>query len=553
LPIVLEPQCADGSLFLSTAQQWLDATAPQLQPGVLHYVAVCAKADWASVAAPPAEPTPLAAEFYTACANTLPGVQRLLLAGGKISLTLCVGPLKAMLLAQTFEADAVHLPLTDVGTNDPWDTWTIQALTRLCRRGTRLHWHGASAGLGQRFIPQEFIQQGFESGPDAAYNPRWQLRKTRSGKNFHTPLSPQRCAVVGAGLAGASVARAMAMRGWQVTVLDALVQPAGGASGLPVGVIAPPTSADDNPRSRLSRTGVQLTLNHARNLLPHAQDWMATGVQELTTDADTWHAHAGWIKPASLVQAWLVHPGIRCVLNAPVAALQRTESTWNLNTASGQTLAQAELVIVANALGAGSLLQRLPTPWTPSLAVLHQLQSLQALHGLVSHGAMPEVEAGTDLFPRHPVNGHGSLVAHVPSAQGPQWFIGAAYAAQAATSAPEIAAAHAANWQRLHQLLPAAADALTSQFVPQLQGHPVAHWAGVRCASRDMLPLVGPLDTQGASGVWLSIAMGSRGLSFAALCAELLAAWIGAEPLPVDKRLAQSLSLHHTRRSLAAH
>ncbi len=37
---------------------------------------------------------------------------------------------------------------------------------------------------------------------------------------------PARCAVVGAGLAGAAVARALALRGWQVTVLDRAAQPA---------------------------------------------------------------------------------------------------------------------------------------------------------------------------------------------------------------------------------------------------------------------------------------------------------------------------------------
>jgi tRNA 5-methylaminomethyl-2-thiouridine biosynthesis bifunctional protein len=35
--------------------------------------------------------------------------------------------------------------------------------------------------------------------------------------------------------------------------------------------------------------------------------------------------------------------------------------------------------------------------------------------------------------------------------------------------------------------------------------------------------------------------MGSRGLSFSVLCAELLAARLGAEPLPVEASLARVL------------
>ena len=45
--------------------------------------------------------------------------------------------------------------------------------------------------------------------------------------------------------------------------------------------------------------------------------------------------------------------------------------------------------------------------------------------------------------------------------------------------------------------------------------------------------------------------MGSRGLGFAALCAELIAARIGSEPLPIEARLAKNLDLHRPRRQRA--
>jgi tRNA 5-methylaminomethyl-2-thiouridine biosynthesis bifunctional protein len=46
--------------------------------------------------------------------------------------------------------------------------------------------------------------------------------------------------------------------------------------------------------------------------------------------------------------------------------------------------------------------------------------------------------------------------------------------------------------------------------------------------------------------------MGSRGLSFAALCAELLAARLGGEPLPVPTSLARSLEVGRARRKSSA-
>ena len=75
----------------------------------------------------------------------------------------------------------------------------------------------------------------------------------------------------------------------------------------------------------------------------------------------------------------------------------------------------------------------------------------------------------------------------------------------------------------------------------------VQAWAGVRCASGDRRPLVGPADPQQPQGPWVCTALGSRGLTFASLCAELLAAHWHGEPLPLPAALAAALD---TRRLL---
>jgi tRNA 5-methylaminomethyl-2-thiouridine biosynthesis bifunctional protein len=72
-------------------------------------------------------------------------------------------------------------------------------------------------------------------------------------------------------------------------------------------------------------------------------------------------------------------------------------------------------------------------------------------------------------------------------------------------------------------------------------------WRGSRCVSADRLPLLGRLTAGADEGLWLCVAMGSRGLSLAVLCAELLAARWGAEPLPVEAALARSLDADRGR------
>ena len=84
-------------------------------------------------------------------------------------------------------------------------------------------------------------------------------------------------------------------------------------------------------------------------------------------------------------------------------------------------------------------------------------------------------------------------------------------------------------------LLPEAAAALQEEFATGA----VRAWNGVRCASPDRRPLLGEL----APGLWVSTAMGSRGLTFAALCGELLAARLHGEPLPLPVRLAGALDV----------
>ena len=99
---------------------------------------------------------------------------------------------------------------------------------------------------------------------------------------------------------------------------------------------------------------------------------------------------------------------------------------------------------------------------------------------------------------------------------------------------------HLENLTRLRSLLPNVADDLAGQFLAAEESlNAPKGWSGVRCATPNRLPLVAPLPTR--QPAWLCTGMGSRGLSFAALCAELLAARLHAEPLPIDAPLANAL------------
>jgi len=572
---VLEAGFGLGHNFLLTWLAWKND--PQ-RPRLLHYVSTDARpvstAELLQGIAEQPALSSLALQLGNQWHGLLPGFHRLTFEGGHVLLTLGVGDAKGLLKEQSFEADSVCLAAHELPQNtDIFDPHLLKAVARCCRRGTRL-----VCSTGPDNVVKGLTQCGFEIRSETAgtppsgylqayFNPRWEPKKV-ADLNQPKPVSPTRCVVIGAGLAGAACAASLARRGWQVTVLDAHTFASGGASALPVGMLAPHISPDDSQLSRLSRNGLRATWQFAKTQLLAGVDWQAGGVLQRRFDASgglpnpwpeagehwsrlagpgelqaleaatgspamdaktsdipaLWHAAGGWIKPKRLVQALLETPGITARYGVKVVRLKRPTSAdpskaWQVLDDEDNCIAEAELVVLAAGFDSTGL--------TTTLANL----PLQAVRGQVASGAVTDASA----MPPFPVNGHGSFIPTYTADDGkPRWLMGATFerdnphADIKDEDRQEI-------FGRLQQLLPHTAEVLKASF-DESQA-----WAGVRAVSPDRLPIVGPLDDVALPGVCVCTALGSRGLSFAVLCGELLAAWLHAEPLPLDKRLAQSL------------
>ena len=521
---------------------------------MLHVAAVCSD-DYSNSPADAAL-KPLAEQLDTQLWGLLPGFHRLVFENGQVLLTLCVGNVAKILRLLQFEATSIDLNSAALRDDDA--LYAAKAIARLCQ-------HGTIVTISRNTAVQTALKQcGFlVDGLQATYYPSWVTKKRIY------PIQPSTCVVIGAGLAGAAVASSLARRGWAVTVLDAASEPASGASGLPVGLLVPHTSPDDSPLSRLSRCGVRMTLEQAGRILQSGQDWNRTGVLERSVDgvpkklpddwaqnwaiaadfwsrpaatgqlltaglptasAALWHAQAGWVKPAALVRAWLAAPGVTWHGNAQVAQLRPVVSTelqgWQVIDSNGDLLAEAHMVVLAAGFASQAL---------ADIANANSL-ALQPIRGQVSWG----LHAGHDpalKLPGFPVNGHGGFLSEIPSDKGTFWLMGATY--QRDEPLPETHQQdNDENFRRLRLLLPKVASALSDQFnAPQNQA-----WAGIRCATPNRLPLLGQLvSTQSKAPLWICTGLGSRGLTFAALCGELLAAQLHGEPLPVDRQLADTL------------
>ena len=285
---VLEAGFGLGLNFLATWQAWL---ADPARPQRLFYSAVEAyppeAADLLRSAAPYPELQPLAEALAAQWHGLLPGVHRLSLGQGRVQLTLAVGDARPMLGELTGTFDSIYLDGFDPQHNpDMWSLPVLKAATRLARPGARAATWTVAASVRDGLTTCGFVVERVAGPPPkrsvlrATLAPRWSPRHRPDPQAAEQAPSAGRCAVVGGGLAGASVAYSLAQRGWQVTVFDAADAPAAGASGLPAGVVAPHVSPDDRPVSRLTRAGARATLARAAALLQHGVDFATTGVLE---------------------------------------------------------------------------------------------------------------------------------------------------------------------------------------------------------------------------------------------------------------------------------
>lgn len=366
-----------------------------------------------------------------------------------------------------------------------------------------------------------------------------------------TPHDERHAVVIGAGLAGAAVTAALARRGWQVVLFDRAGGPAQGASALPVGMLSPHVTRAPTPLSRLSALGVAHTRAELQRLVRPGAGWQPTEVDNHGHDAG--RHPAALVRPGALVQAWLDEAvalqRLQTRWHTAVAGIERDQGRWRLVDAAGQPLASAPHVVVTAALGS---LDLLTPPHSRSAALpLRPVQGQLSLGPLAGDALAPRPQRDDGVFvPDYHDEG---LPPHWPARI---WTLGATYE-RGATHQDVQHEAHQRNLANLRPWLPAVAAALE----PSLREGRWLGWAGVRCASLDRLPLAGTLPDLDAwaalrgpgrrrpplaamprlPGLHVLTALGSRGLSLAAWCAERLAARLHGEPADAPADLCDAI------------
>jgi len=568
---VLQAELDAGRLFIETWAAW---RADPERCERLHFVALgrLATMDLPDVLAE--QPT-LSQLLINAWPMRVAGQHRLEFENGRVVLTLAIGELESMLQKIWLRADAFYLRLSHA---DAKLAYVAKALARVAGDQATL------CAEAHPQLPRALEDAGFicDETPDASYvsarfAPRWRVRRHEPPLALAIEDSQvqtlRHAIVIGAGLAGCAITERLASRGWRVSLIERHDDLARDASGNPAGVFHPIVWRDDSMAARLTRAGFLYAL-HRWSELERAGHNLGRSDQGLLQIADStddaraiasaierfglppsyvvavdeheasrlagqpvaragwFFPHGGWVSPAAICAAQCAAAGdlLTTRFGTEVARIERENGAWTAFDSTGRALAQAPVVILANAGDA---------------------QRIAGLHGLPTRGVRGQLTL-LDASPldglRVPIVGDGYAVplgAH-------RTLTGATYDIDDINTQIQ-ATGHTENLERVAMMLPALAG-----FEPRsetLEGR-----VAFRSVTSDRMPMIGaladetaaranaarlsgawPLDLPRAPGLYGAFAFGSRGLVWSTLAAELIAAQIEGEPWPVERELAEAI------------
>jgi tRNA 5-methylaminomethyl-2-thiouridine biosynthesis bifunctional protein len=509
-----------------------------------------------------------------------PGWHGLSFEDDRLQLLICNGSAERYLSELVASVDVFLVRRDSLPTTAPAHASRMaKALARLAAEGAVLMSEADLAASNEQAQPAwmaALSSQGFDvarTSEDgtlrATFAPRFRPKRA-AARVRSAPSSTRHAVIVGAGLAGSSAACALAQQGWTSTVLDrhgsAAQEASGNAGGLFHGVIhakdgiharfnrAASIEAAHAVRraiaqhgvagaaggllrleSALSRLEMQAVLDACQLPRDHAQAVDAATASQLSglrlTQAAWHYVEGGWVQPAGLVRSYFERAGTQCNLrtHCEVQALMPCDGGWQLLNAQGKVIEEAEVVVLANATDAARLLAAL-SPTT--------LASLQKVRGQISQ--MPSNTAGLP-HTQLPLTGAGYLL---PSWQGHTLFGATSHEGD---DDPSVRVSdHAANLAQLAVLTQT--PPLTDVSMSQLQGRTA--W---RCVAPDRLPVIGgvPQEVVGLidqprliprwPGLFVYTALGSRGITWSALGAHALAAWVTGSPSPIEASLLDAI------------
>ncbi|WP_231756980.1 bifunctional tRNA (5-methylaminomethyl-2-thiouridine)(34)-methyltransferase MnmD/FAD-dependent 5-carboxymethylaminomethyl-2-thiouridine(34) oxidoreductase MnmC [Microbulbifer elongatus] len=428
--------------------------------------------------------------------------------------------------------------------------------------------------LRGRFAPEQEEKEKQEGAEAQRY----------SSTPWHLPPAPVQkpnaIAIIGAGIAGAAAAQALAARGFLVTVFEEGALAGSGASGNDQGILYGKLSPKPGPNGDFNLQALQFAQRfypnrcpqaaHLNGLLQLAQsdkerqlqqqicqhlklDAHSPLAQPVTAEEATelagvtlgfpglYFPKAGWLQPRQVCNSLLQHDNIHLQFATRVREAQYQNDQWQLHVQGQEKPRCFDALILCTANFNRQFPQTAPLP-------------LQPIRGQVSFAKATRATEKLNIA----LCGEGYIApasSALETQEAPHHSFGATFKLkQTETDIREEE--HRENLQTLGTLLP--------EFEKEFAGQPLEGRAALRAATLDYLPMAGPVAqwdalestysalrknrkqriprrTRYQHNLYVLAGLGSRGFTYAPLAAEVLAAWINNEVMPVSEDLVKAL------------
>ena len=537
-----------GLNFLVTCCDW-DETAPP--DGILHYTAI--------------EGYPMSAEILHRAVGHIPemalyadelidkwpplvkGTHRLVMNHGRIHLTLIFGDVDDVLAGISGHFDAWYLDGFSPAKNPGmWASDVLSQVRALSAEGARIATFTAAG-----HVRRTLAELGFEVQKRPGFGHKRDCVSAKLPQGEISPSKSKTVAVIGAGIAGAVLVRALNVRGHKPTLIDAAELTGAAASGNPVALIAPRLTRERVPMGRIIASaylhavrfydGLQDTGGdpwigergsyvmaqnddevERQSRSKRAYGWPDDVMQEISpaeaslitgteiSKGGTWFAGAGAISPKKVIAK--LTEGIETV-KCQVSHVMRSADGWHVAMAGGDDIGPFDAVCVAAGVGVMDVLGHDTFPLLSNRGQLTYVSSLTPPPKVaISYGGYVSPNLTLD-------NGE---TCHV---------LGATYARR--DEIPD------AEWETLRDT---DTESMLANFAEQMPAIDVGDVIGGRTARRatirDYIPLAGEWD----DGLFVLGGLGSRGFMTAPLLADLIADQISDAPLPLETELVDALS-----------
>jgi tRNA 5-methylaminomethyl-2-thiouridine biosynthesis bifunctional protein len=363
--------------------------------------------------------------------------------------------------------------------------------------------------------------------------------------------------VIGAGIAGSSIANELLERGQTVCIVDSAPHPASACSSHAYAIAHPHVGRGAPRLLRLTRIAFLMAEARWGNVWkqhgifqPNKKDKafhrndVATYLRSLDLDegiaqalyADDAIQACGinqdgiWLpRGASLnlleatKEALKPHSNLTCCWNISVARLKKVDAGWQLIDRQDKPIMTASKVIIAAALEtkklAASIDVRLP---------------LRPVRGQLSIFSIDQNSSWASKLPRTAISGDGYCLPAKKLFDGNyQWIVGSSF---------DEGESDLEDWDSSHDFNREQAKGLLNYAEGDV-GHlqKLGSFVGVRCVAGDRLPIIGLLPQR--PGIFLATALGSRGALWSALAAKLITAQVLEDDFALLARLGFAADL----------